>query len=134
MAFGPFNTGGGGAATAAKVRYNNQASGLDAQNAQAALDELWSMIDAFKAEIISGEICADLTTSDGDELLESSSGEQLVVCRKLDTSEAINASASAALTSAIGNIAAKLRSETAAAIAAHNTSGSSHAGYLAVSQ
>ena len=108
MAYGPFNAG---------------AAGIP----QSELEQL-------KAAIIAGEVSANLTASDGDDLLESGSGEQLLAYRKLDVSETINAGVSVMLASAVNNIAAKLRRETAEAIAAHNASGNSHAGYLVVSQ
>lgn len=114
--------------------YDNGNSGLSADNAQDAIDEICGMIDGFKAAIIGGEVSANLATSDGVDLLESGSGEQLLAYRKLDMSETINAGVSVAMASAVGSIAAKLRKETAAAISAHNTSENSHAGYLAVSQ
>lgn len=108
MAYGPFNAGAAGVPQ--------------------------SDFEQLKAAIIGGEVCANLAASDGDELLESGSGEPLLAYRKLDISETIKAGVSVALASAVNNIAEKLRRETAEAIAAHNASGSSHAGYLIVSQ
>lgn len=93
-----------------------------------------SDLEQLRAEIISGEVTANLAASDGTELLESNSGEQLLAYRKLDVSEAINANVSSVLASATDSIAVKLRGEMTASIAAHNTSENSHAGYLAVSQ
>ena len=64
-----------------------------------------SELEQLKAAIIGGEVCANLAASDGDELLESGSGEPLLAYRKLDISEVINAGVSVALASAVNNIA-----------------------------
>jgi len=57
---------GGGASAAADVAYDNAASGLAAENAQAAIDELVAAIDAIVSPAVTESIiiaCSDETTA-----------------------------------------------------------------------
>ena len=111
--------------TAAEVSYNNTASKLTAQDAQAALDELRSMIDAFKAEIISGEISTPLDT-EKSVTIETAGGEEILAVQNTSAAhmkeyaDAAVARAAAAIYGDIGTVrgsVSTLRSEYDASMA-----------------